>query len=501
MGIITVNGAAPALEKLQQELTASGAAGKTAADAFQPTVKGLIDIYGAATKAGIKGLGNDFYEWGLKMGVVNNSLNDASGRFLGLDNMFAKLHESIKNLPQDQANRLIADAFNKTAQKAVQDMLNDYQKASLQVKNLEDRFNGQGQAQKDADLIMGTYSARLQQLQTTLHDVAALIGGPIMQVLSDFYAKLSLLAGGLTQMNPHVYQMAAQFLVIGAIVSGVVFIISTLIFVFGALGTTSLIVGGVVGVLLLFSAAITLVINNFNTLKPILQAVAAIALGMVSAFLLYQGAIGIVSIVTFAQLIPAMVASAAGMLLSAIRSTIVSVALMGALTPALIANAAAWVLANIPMLLTIGAVILLIAILAGLVAGIVYLMVQTGAMNVVLGILHKAWTAIVSAFQSAVGSVLPMLQSAFLQLIPAWNQIVMAFNEAKPVLTFFGIVMGVILVAALGVLIGVITGVVRALVGFLVWGRAGSRRRYSSIRWTCYLLPGILVLTPRYLYW
>lgn len=514
LGIISIHATSPALQTLLERLAGVNKTARLVADNFQPTIASLEQVYTVAKRYNMVPLGADFYSWAKGIGALSNNLEDANGKFLGLDNMINMFAQAQKKVDPAVFHRLLRDIFSVGGAKAIETLLADIEKTNSKLKSLQGAYQSTGQAAQAAQQKNDTYRGSLNMLRTTIDNIAAVIGGPLAQNLAAGFRWINNLIGVFTHINPATAGVIAKFLVIGTALSAVGLLVPVVVFAFTAFNGIVPIVFGVALAIAALASGITWLSNSWKALTdavlpakdainacfPPIKGVATIGKeannvgittrnifkGIADAFLAIGGAIGGITltplvfsvgrlavlgvqagIAIFSNLIPALLAFA----LSIQQSTIVTqiMYLLNSFTiPQLFALAGAWLAAGAAALLAALPYILIGTLIAGMIVGLALLIQHLGGLKFLLGVLYAAWMTIQPALNEAAQAIKGALSDALHQLVPLWLQLVQAFDQAKPALLVLGAVLGGIIAFALGVVIGLIRGLIGALAALVV---------------------------------
>jgi TP901 family phage tail tape measure protein len=559
LGIITVNQTAPALQTLEAQLNATGSSGQKLTDAFNAsggTVYALQAMFTAAQKIGAIPTDQTFLSWASSVGILNDSLYNSKGQFIGLQQALELLHEKMQNLNPEQFSLAIDNMFSRNGAKGVASLLTDFDQTNQQLNALTQGLEQNGTAARKAGEVTDTYAGQLNRLRTDWQSFAAQVGGPIMTILKNLFSALAGVLEAVTKLGPGVLTGIAGFLLLAGAAAGVTFVVSSLIFIFGVMGPILAQFGGILAIVagsvfalgavggivaLAWKQIAGVFSQNRDTIKHLAEAIGSLAGGAgiflallgparqlsgvlgsfitpasVSAFFKSLGPSIVGGIRSAFSLIPQVIGDATmgamqlalrgflglGNVMSNLGPLLASgaksafaflddviggsaVKLMGAMTKgflnlgplvariltsipailaqtgALLANAAAWLAVNWPVLLLIAALIILAAAFyvlfqhLGGIQGILKLLAP------VIGMLRQEFSAIGKEIQST-------LTQALKQLQPTWNQLVAAFNQARPALLVIGMVVGGILAVAFGLFLGLLMGVIRAVGALLV---------------------------------
>lgn len=419
-----------------------------------------------------------------KLGI---SAFNAQGQFIGLKPLLQEIADKVSGLSDAAKADILGTLFNIRSGTAIKQLLN-------QITEFEQGVNKVSNAQKLQQQLNDAVAKVMDQLGSVVHtvasnfqDFAALVGTTVVPTLIGFLQKVvNPIVVQLRQwaQDPASAKIVSNFLMLGAAVSGVGLVIvgSFMSPVVAFIAIMALVAAAVIGVALL--------IQNFGhiwaSLQPVLQRVwevtkavgaALLVLGAIIAGIqiapyavaVYQlaGILTNLAIVTLMRVVPAFIAMIP-QLVAATVGFFASIPALLATIPANIAAAGAWFLHAAAVALAALPYILLVAIIAGAIVGLVLLIKHLGGLNVILGAAKAVWMAILPALQQAGAAIKGAFLQAIEQLRPVWNQLVQAFKQAEPALMFLGKILGGIIVVAVGILIGIIRGLINVIAAIVV---------------------------------
>lgn len=400
------------------------------------------------------------------------SFQDSTGHFIGFQAAVEELHTKLAGLSPAAQLQALTALFTVRGSNAMKDLLSQFDLYQQGVAKLKASNDAAGQSQQGANRIMETANAQWTAFKTNVSDILALIGMNFLPVLKPLISNFLQLSQVVREfVSGPGGQAVAVFLLLGTALSGVGFLV-VLAIITPFAGMVGIMLG-VVAAVSLVAAGITLLIANFHAIadavgrvKPVLEAVGVALLtvaGIIAAikfdqlWLSFMQAIPALiqfSVALVTQTIPAMIAYA-GRLAMAIADLIVFAATnAGILIPVLFQAAAAWLIEAAASMLAIAPYILLGAVVVGAVVGLGLLIAKLGILNVIISIAKAAWQAILPAIQQAGDAIRGAFMQALTQLQPIWNQLVAAFNQARPLLMMLGAVLGGLIVIAIALLIG-----------------------------------------------
>ena len=447
--------------------------------------------------------------------ALGMSAFDAKGNFIGLPALLSEISDHLKNLSTADQYKVLQELFNIRSGTAIRQLITQLGEYTSRLKETSDATKLQQQLDAAVAQVMGNVGSVLKEVGTNFQDFAGEVGLQVLPALIAFLqqAILPLVTGlRLLASNPALAQVIAIFLVLGTTLSGLVFIGALVVAVFSsgiapALGFAAAFAGVAAlgtGIIANWGSIVAL----FTRLKPVLEGVALALLTVGGVFLaiaitpflvdLATGAtlaalfglnllvnvvpglvmtgvqMGIAAAKTVAwavanagTLIPSLLAQGAALVIATARTVAAATINFTLMIPSLLATAGAWLLAAAATLLALAPYILIGAAVVGAVIGLGLLIAKLGGLKVILDIAKAAWAAILPAIQQVGTEIKGAFMAALTQLQPLWQQLVNAFNQAKPVLMFLGAVLGGVLVVALGILIGLIRMFVTVLGGII----------------------------------
>jgi TP901 family phage tail tape measure protein len=440
---------------------------------------------------------------------------DAKGQFVGLPQLLSEISDHLKGLSTADQYKVLQELFNIRSGTAIKQLITQLDEYTTRLKETSNATK----LQKDLDAavaqVLGNVGNVLKEVGTNFQDFAGEVGLTVLPILIGFLknAVLPLVTGlRLLAANPAFATGIAAFLALGAAISGVFLFV-------GLLGTA---LATTFAWFMLFTAGaavlaggIEFLVVNWNNIvaavnraRPVLQAVGVVLLtlgGIIAAIaltgfivdLIHIVAMGILvgstmltaaipAIVTFgldllaasygavawvaanATLIPSILATAAASALAGLKTAATAAINFAIMIPSLVATAAAWLLTAAASMLAVAPYILIGAAIVGAVVGLGLLVAHLGFLNVLLALGRAAWAAILPPLQEAGNAIKGAFLQAVQQLQPLWQQLVNAFNQAKPILVVLGAVLGTVIVAAIAVLIGVVRMLISVLGNIIV---------------------------------
>lgn len=169
----------------------------------------------------------------------------------------------------------------------------------------------------------------------------------------------------------------------------------------------------------------------------------------------------------FLKAIPAMAAHTLELLKNAAASAWNAIVKAAAEIPGVIASTAAWLAYAAAVILANAPIILITVLIAAMIAGLVILVVHLAKTGQLMQMWHATMAVLGPIFSQIGGIIRSAFTQALQQLAPVWQQLVAAFNQAKPTLMFLGAILGGVIVGVLVLLVGVVAGVAVAFAHFL----------------------------------
>jgi TP901 family phage tail tape measure protein len=420
-------------------------------------------------------------------GQFKSVFYDAQGHLVDFTTALQILAQKILSLPPAQQIQALTTIFSVRGGQGADIMIQQLQKYLGYLHQLQATQNNANGVMSRWQQIMNTIGGASAGLSTSITDLAATVGMQLapyivmaLQGLNNFISTIRNLA--LT--TP---QAASTFLLFGAALSGVGFIVGIVLLAVAGIGTTFLLMGaiilgtiaGVVGLSLALTAlyihlgGVNGILARLHAILPIVQTalaaigvVGAIAIGVWLAPMFLTGLQVVVILaalgVGYAALGVVMAAQGVIWVITNARMLLSALIMRVQLIPSLLASAAAWLLSNAAMLLSVGLYILLAAVIAGAIIGLVLLIQHLGGLTFLLNAAKAIWAQLLPVIEQVGNQIRSAFLQAIQQLLPVWHQLQAAFQMARPVLLVLGAALGGLLVGALGVLIGVIMGVIKA---------------------------------------
>lgn len=438
-----------------------------------------------------------------EMKKLGLSAFDAQGNFVGLQPLLQDLSSKISGLSDAAKSDILGTLFNIRSGTAIKQLLDQIKQYEHGISDVNNQSKLKAQLDAAASKVMGQLGSVIHVVTSNLQDFAALVGTAVVPELLGFLnsAVVPLVTHlrGWAQ-DPSNQQLVANFLLLGAAISGVgLIIVGTFMspivaFMAIMLSVMAIVAGAAAGIIALKT--------HWAQLAPVVER----AKQVISVFGIALGiAGGIIAGIKFAQLINGFMDIAPGLLtviqllgqfgvalaVNAGQWVVYGVKNLGFLiayvwdsVPAIMASAGAWLASAAAEMLALAPYILLIAIIAGAVVGLVLIVQHLGFLNTILALAKAAWAAILPALQQAGNEIRGAFLSAIKQLQPVWQQLVQAFHQAEPALIVMGKVLGVVLVVAIGVLLGIIRGLINvfvAVVTTIIHVAAGIIQAFAGV--------------------
>lgn len=412
-----------------------------------------------------------------EMQSLGLSAFDAQGKFIGLQPLLQELYDKVKNLSDAAKANALGTLFNIRSGTAIKQLITQLGEYNQAVQNVNDKSKLQSDLDKAVAKVMGQLGSIIHEVTSNFQDFAALVGTQIIPVLSGFLSKtINPIVVHLRELasDPSTAKIIGQFLFLGAAISGVgLIIIGTFM---SPIMAFIAIMAGVMVAVTGVAIGIEWLKTHWASLTPVVNTVKAVLAGLGGALVLLGGIILGVKVYTLINslvaLLPQIIAVAQAIFLQFIPALIRWAALnvvtpllmmgqnLGLLIPMILRSAGAWLISAGAEMLAMAPYILLVAIIAGAVVGLVLLIQHLGGLNVILKIGQQIWAAILPALQQAGAAIKGAFLQAVQQLRPVWQQLVTAFHQAEPALIVLGKVLGVVLAVAIGILVGLIRGLI-----------------------------------------
>lgn len=260
LGIITANKATPAFLGLEAAMKRAGAN----APKFDGTVNSLELIFKAGQKVGTIPLADTFYEWALRMGMINDQFYTADGKAKTFIDSLHILYTHLKGLNQEELIAAIGQLFNVRSSQGVTQLMNGLGQLDATYQKLKKSTDAQGLAQTDASKRTDSQNAKVKELHTTFTDFMAQTGQPLQDMFKNSLGGLNQFVGGLTTGNPRVHEFFTAFLSIGAVLGGLGLLA-------GIIALIAVFAGAIIGPILLVAGGIALAAAAFAGLFTWLQ--------------------------------------------------------------------------------------------------------------------------------------------------------------------------------------------------------------------------------------
>ena len=472
LGLIAMDQTNPALQQLEAQLRASGSAGQAVADAFDGsggTVTAFQAMYKEAQKLGLAQSDMNFQAWATKVGAMNDALFNSKGQFIGLENALQLIHDKMTQagMSTHDVTQALELLFSKTGAKGALALLQDWTATEAKLKQVNAGLATHGTAATKAAQITSTFKIQVQELQTSFKDLAAEVGLQLLPILTLLVSHLNSFIGFLQKLGPHFTATAAITLLLGVAITGLTFIISTAIFLFGLLDAILLpvlaVLGILIGVVALVAAGVILMRQHWQQIAPVLMPI-------ISAFRSLGSFLGTVLGNVFRDVgndlrgLWTILGQAVGPLLPRLQST------WHNLVTAFQSAMPVWKLLG-AALLVVGAV--LGGVLVGAIQGVVFglatllkglLLILTGAARVFSGIMQVVMgflTLVISLFQLFFQLLTGQNLTALNHLKDAWNSMK---NGVVDIAKGLWNIVGGLFTAVLGTIISTVVGFVMGII-------------------------------------
>lgn len=455
IGVIAVENG-PKLQEFISKLGSAGGTASTAAENFDGSVGSLQKLFQAAQKVGLAPLDQDFYQWAIANGFLNDKLFDSSGKFLGLQNAVQQLGQAIRGLPPAEQADVLTKIFNIKGSKGIQTLVDDLGRFNTEWQTTWNNINS-SDAGAAADKQTGTLAGAIERLKSSSHSLAELIGSTNIPTLTNLANALEGVVTKLQNMPEHTRANIAQFLLIGTAVSGAVFGLSSLGFGFSTLDKT---IGPLLGPL-------GSMLGHFKPLGPAIEGVLGPldlfgrglfksigAMGGMPFALLQSGLSSLLFPLNSAGSGAGFLSKMVGLLSGGFFDMGAGV---GALLPALGGLAGTIASVAIPVVAIIGVIAIIILLFTkfrqqGMEIANMFQTAFAPVFKTVAGVIMQAVHSITQAWQQAQ----PTLK-------PAMDDLVKGFKAAMPVLVFFGKIVGGVIAGLVHLIAGFVVGIIKAL--------------------------------------
>jgi TP901 family phage tail tape measure protein len=197
--------------------------------------------------------------------LTSSKFYDAQGNFIGLGASIDVINQAIKNLNPEQKAEALGSLFNVRSGQGIRALLQGLQDVSSSYDKAKGHIDAAGQAQRDADERMKAYQAVAKEFGSTLTDAWARVGTSILPVLTGIFQWVNQLIDRFNKAGPEVHQLVAIFLLVGAVLSGVVTAaIAALIIIMSPFAA---VIGIVIGAFLAVIAVAGLIVLAFVGLR------------------------------------------------------------------------------------------------------------------------------------------------------------------------------------------------------------------------------------------
>lgn len=409
------------------------------------------------------------------------SFYDVHDHFIGLNQALDQLYAKLKDKTPREAADILHALFNIKAGTGIGILMEDLGRLHDLSQNLAASHDNLGmviaRAKQAVDTAQGSWNA----LKTNLQDIAIIVGGPFLAAIKPLIDNLLLLSQTVRTWASENPQATTSILLLGTALSGIALVVIAVMTPIGQfalimLATMAVITGITVGIVWLkanwgaLAAQMQSVWNAAQPLLAVLLTVGAVIAGIALApFYIALGLVAVYAVMTglaFLGTLPSMIAYI-GRTIAATAVTIAQALGNQQLILSLILSASAWVANAAAATLAALPYILIAALVALMIIGLVLLLQHLGFLNVLLAVGRAAWAAILPALIDAGNAIKGAFLQAIQQLKPVWDQLVVAFHQAEPVLIVLGAALGGLIALALGIVMGLLRGLINVLVAVI----------------------------------
>lgn len=490
VGLITVSSTNPAVQAFTNNLINSGAATADFVKQNSNSVAGLRNLFVAAQQAGIIPLDAKFEEWASGSNMLKDAFFDAKGKAKDFAQDLQLLSDKTKGMNGQELAAFLKDVFSVRGGQGIQILLEQLPKFKKELQDLAASHDNAGGAMSRWQQVMQTFGGAIKGLQTSLTDLGVVVGTQILPYLTTIATNFNTavtavrnFANENKQVIPLFLSVAAGLSIVGIVASlvamGFMGILPPMLIVIGIIMLVFVATMGLAAGITYLATHMSIVKTVINDVKTALGLLLIVAGGVAGAFLGIKVAdfalqLGMMlpkilaTTAAFIAQIPALISAAVNWTIDMAVSLALNTALLMQLIPTLFRMAIAWIVGLGPAALLVFVVLLLIGLFIAMGIGLVLLVQHMGGMNLIMNIAKGIWAGLVAVFQSVATAVRGALMQSLQQLQPVFQQLVQAFNQAKPALMDFGKVLGVIVVVAVGIVIGVLHGLIMAIGQILV---------------------------------
>lgn len=421
-------------------------------------------------------------------GNFHSAFFDAKGNAIDFMKAVQLLHEKMATLTEQKQIDALHAMFSVRGGQGVEVTLKQFNQLNDYLKQLIASDNNAGMVQERFNEKMALLQPNIQALQTSFTDLAAAIGLALMPALTNIIKFANTLISQIRTWAVANPQLAASFMLIGAAVSGISFVafLAAFLVIHSELAAIIGIALGVAVGLAAITAAIMAVTRWFQSLHINAELVHNVLMTIATVLSLVAGSFLRVPLLEFAGGLGRILIGAIGLapnLLTiatnaarlagifgvvAINATLRFAGSLSTLIPTLLRAGISAATAAIPFILMNAGIILIIAAIALAVVGLGLLIRNMGGLAAIVNAGRAVWAVFLPVLEQVANQIRGALTQAINQLRPVWQQLVVAFAQAGPVLLVLGRMLGGVLLAALAVILAGLVGVVRGLAMFVV---------------------------------
>jgi len=211
---------------------------------------------------------------GYSNGHLGDKLFDAHGKLKDLRGIIDTLGTALSKLKTPQEfNAFIGDMGGARSGKAFELLLKNLSMTDEQISQLLPKIKAVGTAEDDAQKRTNTWHSITKELGTTFESLAGALGTPLLGPLKTLATTINAFLDDLMKNHTALLMVMASFLVTGTVIAGVTFAVTSLIFVFSALGSILLpVLASVAGISVLALVG-SQIAAHWSTILPVLQPV------------------------------------------------------------------------------------------------------------------------------------------------------------------------------------------------------------------------------------
>lgn len=329
------------------------------------------------------------------------------------------LGTKLKGMNQEAQNDALHKLFSVKGGQGASDLLNMIQKLDIYLNQLKNSSDNAGGAMARWQQVMGTFAGAMAGLKSSVTDLAVVIGGQLLPILTDIATRANGFITAIRNMASANPVATSSFLTLGLAMSGVGLVATIVILAIAGIGTGILafigIVAGVVAGVVLLAAVIALLANWFHNLYSASAPIQAVvgALGAVFRELgAYIGGalVGVLASLrsSFAMTWPAIVELGA-----ALRPLLPILGLLAAVIVGIVIGALFGLVGALRMVIV--GLAMMIGGLINIVSGIIQIF--TGFLNVIVGLVMGNSKQVQEGFHQMGQGVMRIIQGAFMVVV------------------------------------------------------------------------------------